>query len=146
MTSFLRKHKFSIHSLLLILPVYFLYQSLNPVFPPSWQPQTISSIEFTPMPYDNDAPYLHHGVYVKDFLLMVNKGDIRNIRQAYLNIGPAALPLEQMKQQDEGIVHGSKHGLHAHAIAPESINTDDKLWLTVQEWDMKVYVTSWEIP
>ncbi|MFM9673606.1 hypothetical protein, partial [Streptomyces galilaeus] len=66
---------------------------------------------------------------MKDFYLAFNQGDISNIRQAYLNIGPAPLPLSEFAKSDEGIMHGTDHGQHAHAIAPATIGQNDKLWV-----------------
>lgn len=146
MRTFFKKHKYKLNGLLLILPVYFFYQSLNPVFPAAWQAQKVGEFEFTPMPFDDNPPYSHHGHFVKDFLLMVNSGDIRHIRQAYINIGPEALQLNEMQWDEEGVLHGSQHGQHAHAIAPENIAAGDKLWLTIQDWQMKTTTVSWPIP
>ena len=95
----LQKRLFLLSALLLVLPPIFYYQSLHPVFPEGLPQQTIGEFTITPMPFDNDAPYQHDGIYVKDFLLMFNKGEISNIRQAYLNIGEHPLLLNELATQ-----------------------------------------------
>ena len=98
------------------------------------------------MPLNLEPPYAHHDEYVKDFYLSFNQGDISRIRQAYVNIGPAALPLAQLQQGEEGILHGSRHGQHVHAIAPKTLSSKDKVWLTLQTWQGEVYIASWDLP
>lgn len=146
MNTFLSRHKYKLNMWLLVLPVYFFYQSLYPEFPPTWQAKSVSNFEFTPMPFDHNDPYLHHGVYTKDFMLIVNKGEVKNIRQAYLNIGTEPLSLKELELSDEGIMHGSQHGQHVHAISPQYLSSTDKLWLTIQDWQMNQHVVSWELP
>ena len=85
------QYKYKINGFLLILPCYFLYQSLFPEFPSAWETKKIANFEVTPTPYNLEPPYLHHGSYTKDFMLTFNEGSIDDIRQAYLNIGKAAL-------------------------------------------------------
>jgi hypothetical protein len=77
---------------------------------------------------------------------MFSKGDISTLRQGYLNIGPAALPLAQLQQGEEGILHGSRHGQHVHAIAPQQLSSTDKVWLTLQTWQGDTLTTSWPLP
>ncbi|NRQ41769.1 hypothetical protein HRH59_04180 [Rheinheimera sp. YQF-2] len=144
--SFWQRHKYKLNGLVLVLPFWFLYQSLTPVFPPVWPAQQVGQFEIAPMPLNLEPPYAHHDEYVKDFMLMFNKGDISAIRQGYLNIGPAALPLAQLQQGEEGILHGSRHGQHVHAIAPQQFSSTDKVWLTLQTWQGETLTTSWTLP
>ena len=141
-----QRHKYKLNGLVLLLPLWFLYQSLTPVFPPAWPAQQVGGFEIAPMPLNLELPYAHHDEYVKDFYLTFSQGDISNIRQGYLTIGPQALPLVQLQQGEEGILHGSRHGQHVHAIAPKTLTNSDKVWLTLQTWQGETLTTSWQLP
>ena len=143
--SFWQRHKYQLNGLVLVLPIWFLYQSLTPAFPPAWPAQQVGEFEIAPMPLNLEPPYAHHDEYVKDFYLTFSQGEISRIRQAYVNIGPAALPLAQLEQSEEGILHGSRHGQHVHAIAPKSLSANDKVWLTLQTWQGETLVSSWHL-
>lgn len=143
---FWQRHKYKLNGLVLLLPLIFLYQSLNPGFPDAWEAQQLGTFEIAPMPLDLKPPYAHHDEYVKDFLLIFNKGQVSDIRQGYVNIGPEALSLTELQQEDEGILHGSRHGQHVHAIAPPRFAPGDKLWLTIQTWQGELLTASWELP
>lgn len=144
--SFWHRYKYKLSGLVLILPFYFLYQSLYPQFPDVWQKQKIGSFEIAPMPYNLDPPYLHDGHLSKDFFLTFSQGKVADIRQAYLNIGSKALPLAELQAGDEGILHGSQHGQEVHAIAPKKLTVKHKLWLTIETWQGEQMVTSWDLP
>ncbi|MGL1956841.1 MAG: hypothetical protein OCD00_05930 [Colwellia sp.] len=140
------RYKYKINGLVIILSCYFLYQSLYPKFPETWDAQKIGSFEITPMPYNLDPPYLHDGHYTKDFFLIFSQGNVSDIRQAYLNIGEKALSLATLQVGDEGILHGSQHGQEVHAIAPVIIKPNHKVWLTIENWQGEQLVTHWDIP
>jgi hypothetical protein len=140
------QYKYKINGFLFILPCYFLYQSLFPEFPSAWETKKIANFEVTPTPYNLKPPYLHHGSYTKDFMLTFNEGSIDDIRQAYLNIGKAALPLTVLQVSDKGILHGSKHGQEVHAISDSTLKPEDKVWLTIEDWNGRKIVTSWSLP
>ncbi len=140
------RNKYFINGLILILIGYYFYQSLNPKFPDLWETKAIGEFEFSPMPFDLEQPYLHHGIYTKDFFLFVKKGEIKNIRQAFINIGVKALPLDELARNGEGILHGSQHGQEVHAIAPKEIKADHKMWLTLENWRGQRFVVHWELP
>ncbi|MDP5138260.1 hypothetical protein ORJ04_20125 [Rheinheimera baltica] len=144
--SFWQRHKYKLNGLVLVLPFWFLYQSLTPEFPAAWPAQQVGGFEISPMPLNQEPPYAHHDEYVKDFMLIFSKGDISTLRQGYLNIGPAALPLAQLQQGEAGILHGSRHGQHVHAIAPKNLAGRDKVWLTLQTWQDEILTTSWDLP
>lgn len=144
--TFWQRNKFKLSGLVLILPFWFLYQSFQVDFPDTWEAQQLGPFEVTPMPLDLDAPYAHHDDYVKDFMLMFSQGEVADIRQGYLSIGPEPLPLAKLEQDDQGILHGSRHGQHVHGIAPASLSANDKVWLTIQDWQGEVYVANWELP
>lgn len=141
-----QRYKYLLNGLVLILPFWFLYQSLTPEFPPAWPAKQVGEFEISPMPFDMKQPYAHHDEYVKDFLLIFAKGNITDIRQGYLNIGPAPLPLAELQQGDEGILHGGRHGQHVHAIAPPVFSATDKAWLTIQTWQGELLQISWDLP
>jgi hypothetical protein len=142
------KYKFLLSGLVLILPVIFLYQSLNPTFPNALPEASVGDYKIVPMPFDLNPPYQHDGVYVKDFLLTFTAGDISNIRQAYLNIDTQPIHLSTIEKSTggEGFLHGSKHGQHVHGIAKPSITAADSIWLTIENWDGEVLTTRWDIP
>jgi hypothetical protein len=144
--SFWQRYKYKLNGFILILPFYFLYQSLSPEFPDTWEAKKIGSFEVTPMPYNLDPPYFHDGSYTKDFFFTFNQGNIQEIRQAYVNIGKQALPLNILAIGNEGILHGSQHGQEAHAISPKILKREDKVWLTIENWQGQHTVTSWDLP
>lgn len=140
------RNKFKLTGLLLILPFYFLYQSLNPVFPDAWQVKQIGEFEVSPMPYNLEKPYLHDGHFTKDFFITFSKGKVNGIRQAYFYINAEPLSLTVLEKGDAGILHGSQHGQEVHAISPKIIKPHDKAWLTIQTWSGEQLETSWTLP
>ena len=143
---FWQKNKYKLNGLILLLPLLFLYQSLTPTFPPAWLSQQIGEFKIAPMPLDLNTPYTHHDDYVKDFMLIFEQGDIGNIRQGYVNIGPEALPLDILQRSENGILHGNKHGQHVHAIAAKSLTATDKLWVSIENWQGEWQVAKWPLP
>lgn len=140
------KHKYKLSGLILILPLVFLYQSLNPSFPPAWPSQQLGEFKIAPMPLDLKAPYKHHYDYVKDFMLIFEQGNVAHIRQGYANIGPEALPLEALQKGENGVLHGSKHGQHVHAITGAKLAATDSLWVSIQNWQGEWLVSQWPVP
>ncbi|WP_396588253.1 hypothetical protein [Bermanella sp. R86510] len=142
------RFKFLLSGLLLILPVWFLYQSLTPEFPDALEEKAVGDYVITPMPYELGPAYLHDGVYVKDFLLTFSSGNIENIRQGVLNIGEAPLSINEVHNLtgEEGFVHGSRHGLHVHGLAKPQFNAQDSIWLTLENWDGEVLTANWPLP
>ena len=144
--SFWQRHKYKLNGLVLVLPFWFLYQSMNPVFPAAWPTQQIGPFEITPMPLDDKHPYLHHDIYVKDFMLVFEKGEAGNIRQGYANIGTQALPIADLQRSENGILHGNKHGQHVHAIATKTLTSADSLWISIENWQGEWQVAKWPLP
>jgi len=144
--NFWQKAKYKINGLFLFLPFYFLYLSLFPVFPDTLQKQQLGNFEVSVMPYNLEPPYIHEGHYIKDFFLTFSQGNIDDIRQAYLNIGTKPLPISELQQSNEGILHGSQHGQEVHAIAPKDLKKEHKIWLTIQNWQGNEVTTSWNLP
>ncbi|GGO71414.1 hypothetical protein [Bowmanella pacifica] len=144
--TFWQRNKFKLSGLLLILPFWYLYQGMYPVFPPALESQQLGPFVVAPMPFDHNPPYAHHDEYVKDFLLTFSKGDVAQVRQAYLNIGHAPLAMDVLQQGESGILHGSRHGQHVHGIAKASFNPSDKIWLTIEDWQGQRYQAVWSLP
>lgn len=138
--------KYLINGLVLLLPIYYLFQSMTPSQIAAWPTKQIGDVTITPTPADLNAPYSHHAQYVKDFSFQLASKHIAQIRQGYANIGATALPLATLESGDAGVLHGNAYGLHAHAIAPPALSSSDKLWLTIQTWQGDVQVFSWELP
>ena len=145
-TLFWKKNQYKLSGIILILPIWFLYQSLNPSFPPAWQAQQVGEFTIAPMPLDMNAPYMHHDEFVKDFMLIFEQGDISQIRQGYVNIGPKALPLEALQRGENGVLHGNKHGQHVHAIAAQKLTTSDSLWVSIENWQGQWQQAKWPLP
>lgn len=140
------RYKFKLNGLVLLLSVYFLYKALTPEFPDSFTPKQLGTFEVSPMPYNLDPPYLHDGHYTKDFFITFSKGNVSDIRQAYLNIGKQAIALTILEQDHEGILHGSQHGQEVHGISPKTLVATDKVWLTIETWQGDMMVTHWDLP
>jgi len=145
-TLFWKKYRYQLSGTVLALPFWFLYQSMTPQFPPAWPAQQVGDFQITPMPLDLKPPYAHHETYVKDFMLTFNRGNISDLRQGYVNIGPAPLPLSQLQQAEDGILHGNRHSQHVHAIAPKTFSVTDKMWITLETWQGEQLTASWELP
>lgn len=140
--SFWQRRKFYLNALLLLAPVYYFWQAMNPVAQPSLEQKTLGELSATPRPLDPYPPYLHDGVLVKDFRVDFCDGCIPRIRQAYLTAGDAP---EGFPADAEGVLHGNRFALHVHAPFPDTTDDDDRLWLTVETWDGEVLQTSWPL-
>lgn len=138
-----QKHKFNLNALVLLAVMFFLYQALFPTFPDAWPAKDIGEFNVVPMPYNSQPPYLHDGVYSKDFFITFKRGQVKNIRQAYLAISEHPIPLSQLQAGEYGILHGSQHAQEAHAIAPKQLTSQHRLWLTIQSWSGEIWFTSW---
>jgi len=51
-----------------------------------------------------------------------------------------------LQQAEDGIMHGSRHSQHVHAIAPASFTATDKMWVTIETWQGEQLTASWELP
>ncbi len=134
--------KYLLNGFLIVAPFWFFYQAMTQTFPAEWPEQTIGPFTAAISPADDAPPYSHHGSYVKDFSVRFCTGCVDNIRVAYLHVGkqPAALADDL-----EGILHGGAVSQNAHAPYPLSLQPDDRLWLTVQEWNGAIHHTSWPL-
>lgn len=138
--------KYLLSGSIILLSGYFFYGSLSTEFPDPLPSKNAGQFTITPMPLDTSPPYKHHEGYVKDFMLMFSRGDIQTIRQAYLSIGTAPVQIIKLEGSDEGLLHGSRHSQHAHAISPKVISQADKIWLIVQLWSGEEMAVEWDIP
>lgn len=136
--------RFWLSGLVLLLSAHYLYQSLNPQFPPEWQEQTLGDISAAPMPFDEDPPYRYDGKRYKDFAVRFCDGCMARLRTAHLSIG--SQPAERTPPSGDGVLHGSLWYAEAHAPFPEIVGADDRLWLTVQTWDGRLQHVSWPLP
>lgn len=144
--SFWQRYRYYLSGIVLLFPLWYFYQALHPQFPAPWPSQQLGPFTITPMPLNLKPPYIHHDQYLKDFYLAFQQGDVAQIRQGYVNLGPEALPLGQLQQAADGILHGSRHGQHVHAIAPATLDEGDKLWLTIETWEGEILIASWDLP
>ncbi|MEX0730410.1 MAG: hypothetical protein WED00_10470 [Aquisalimonadaceae bacterium] len=135
--------KYCLSALLLILPAWFYYQSLNPELPPEWSEQRVGPFTAAPTPADTQPAYVYDGVSLKDFSVRFCEGCRARMRTAYLVVGPepAAIPAGY-----DGIVHGHGSYAHVHVPYPERPAPEHRLWLTVQEWDGRLHQVSWPLP
>lgn len=135
---------YRVSGLVLIAPVWFFYEAMSPPpLPAQWQRQSIGPFTAAPQPVNNDAPYPHDGAFAKDFSVHFCEGCIAQIRMAWLGVGerPSALPDDLA-----GILHGNNHEQHVHAPFPQALGDNDKLWLTVQQWNGQTHHTAWSLP
>jgi len=145
--TFWNRNKFKLSGLILILPIYFLYEQLQPpVFPDVWEEKSAGPFEIAIQPLNDEAPYAHHEDWVKDFAAYVNDGEVGDIRQGYVNIGEEPVALEALQKDDVGILHGSELLQHVHAIAPQQYQPEHRVWVTLQTWDGNVHKASWQLP
>lgn len=140
------RYKFHLNGLLLILPCWFLYQSMYPQFPPALPKAQLGPYSVTVMPLNAEGPYVHHGEWVKDYYLQWCDGCAAHIRQGFLQVSSKEPELSQLSKGHSSLLHGSQHGLHVHALSPEIPKAGDKLWLVIQDWQGQVYSHSWPLP
>lgn len=138
--------RYLINGLILALPIYFIYKALNPEFPAMLPEIKAGEFSLTAMPYDENMPYQHDGLFVKDFLVMFQQGSVDDVRMAFLNIGESPLPFEEAQSYELGVLHGTKHGQHVHGLSSEVIKPGDKVWITLQTWDGKLHQGAWQVP
>ena len=138
-----QKSRYWLNALLIAAPVYFLVTSLIPaVKPEPWKEQAIGPFSAVPTPADNEPPYQHDGEWVKDFNVKFCDGCVAKIRFAYMSVGtqPAPIPID-----GEGLLHGNNQVQQAHTPYPLQLTDQDKLWISVQEWDGTLHHASWAL-
>lgn len=130
-------------ALLLIAPAYYFYQSLHPVFPEAWSERHIGPFTATVAPVENGSAYRYDGAYIRDFQVRFCEACHERIRLARLHVGPApGVP----SAEAAGIVHGPRGAQGAHVRFPHwPPDTEDRLWLIVQEWSGETHVTAWPL-
>jgi len=140
--SWWQRHKFKLNALVLLLPLWFFYQSMHLSFPPSLPQQQIGPFTVTPTPLTNDGPYQHHQDWVKDFSLQFCQGCVGQIRQAYMVMAEQPPSLSDMATEELGILHGDSHWQHVHALI-HSQSPQARLWLVIEDWQGQQHVGSW---
>lgn len=137
------RYKFKLSGLVLLLPFWFLYQSLHQQFPPALPKAQLGPFDVSVMPLTEDGPYPHHGEWVKDYYLQWCKGCAEKIRQGFLLVSDSPPDIAMLAQQHSSLLHGNKHGLHVHASTPAQLQSGDKLWLIIEDWQGQVYSHHW---
>lgn len=144
--SFWARYKFWLSGALLVAPLWYLYQALNPQFPAAWETQRLGELTVTPTPYDLRSPYRHGEGWMKDFAVQFCDGCWERVRLAHFSLGSTPLPLND---ELDGVLHGGSHLQHAHApFVPDpaaAAATDERLWLTVEEWSGAVHHVAWTL-
>ncbi|MFA9462144.1 hypothetical protein [Thiohalorhabdus methylotrophus] len=136
--------KYLINGLVLLAPVWFLYDRLTPApLPAPWPEHRAGPVTAAPRPLDDGPPHRHDGMFVKDFRVRLCEGCAARIRSAHLRAAPAppTIPADAA-----GVLHGHGAARHVHAPYPPQPGADDRLWLTVQTWDGEVHHASWPLP
>lgn len=142
------RYKFWLSAAVLAAPAWYLYQSLNPVFPTAWETQEVGGMSVTPTPYDLRDPYRHGDGWMKDFAVQFCEGCWQRVRLAHFSLGSAPQPLSE---ELDGLLHGGVHIQHAHAPFAPAIPAADveaareQLWLTVEEWSGAVHHVAWTL-
>lgn len=134
--------KYWLNGLLLVLPIWFLWTSLNPVFEPEWPEQKAGPFTVALTPLDAGPPYRHGDGYLKDFSARFCQGCVTQIRYAWLSVGAQPAPLPESL---DGVLHGSSVGQHVHAPYPAALRPGDRLWLAMQDWRGAVHHVSWPL-
>lgn len=131
-----------LNSLILLLPVWYLYDAMTPVFPPEWPEQTLGPITAAPTPVNDEPPYWHHGELVKDFSIRLCEGCLSRVRLARLSVSKRP---PEPDADVSGILHGHSDMQEVHVPYLQPPEQADLLWLTVQTWSGETYSTSWRI-
>jgi len=140
-----QRHKFSLSGFILLLPFWFLYQALTPVFPPALPKAQLGPYAVLLSPLNEEGPYSHHGEWVKDYFLQFSAGDTGSLRQGFLLVSATEPDISALEQGESSLLHGHRHGLHVHARSPQQYGPDDKLWLLLQDWQGNWYRHSWAL-
>lgn len=138
-----RRWKYLLNGLLLIAPAWFYYDSLSPAFPDEWPEQSIGPFTAAPRPANDGPQFYYDGGYIKDFSVRFCDGCVSRIRAAHISVGEQPAPAPS---GHEGVLHGNSLAQHVHAPFPARIAPNDRLWLTVQEWNGAVHHASWPLP
>jgi hypothetical protein len=138
-----QRGRFWSSGLLLVLPCWFLWQSLNPVFPAEWTEQQAGPFTVALTPADDAPPYAHDDARLKDFSARFCEGCVAKVRMAWLSVGsaPSTLPDDLA-----GVLHGDSRNQHVHAPFPLQTAPEDRLWLSVQDWQGDTHHASWPLP
>lgn len=77
---------------------------------------------------------------LKDYALEIREGYPDRIRSVYIRVGvpPNARNLGE-------IMHGTPYRLHAHVRFMTPPRADERMWLTLEEWDGSIHQASWPL-
>lgn len=143
MRVFWLRYRFWINGFILVLPFWFLYQALTPPpLEPKWAKKQNGEFSAEVRPADQEPPYLHDGDRVKDFSVIFCDSCTKRVKQAYLKVAEKA---PNLPDDDSGIVHGNTLIQHAHVPFPDVTKADDRLWLTIQDWQGRIIQLSWAL-
>jgi hypothetical protein len=136
--------KYLINGLVLLAPVYFLYDMFTPASGPEPLPEKRLGDSFTatPAPTNAEPPYVHDGQLFKDFSVVFCDGCLKRIRTAYLIVSDEA---PSLPEDGLGVIHGHGPTKHVHVPYPPEPGEDARLWLTIQSWTGEVVRTSWPL-
>ncbi|CBL46106.1 Hypothetical protein HDN1F_25230 [gamma proteobacterium HdN1] len=138
----LKRILYTASGLLLLAPVYFTWSGLNPTPIQPLAQQALGPFTATPTPMDELPPYPQGNGFRKDYSVVFCDDCTQHIRVAHLAIQPNAPTLPE---NEDGILHGSRYLQHVHATAPAQVVSEDRLWLTIQDWKGQVWQTSWPV-
>jgi|AGTN01.3.fsa_nt_gi hypothetical protein len=138
--------RYYLSGLILILPVmafpaYFERVATPPlganILPErSVGPFRVTLAEFRPGP-PRIGPRKH---LLKDYSLHVAEGYPDRIRSVYIRLG------EPPNVRNLGeFMHGNPYRLRAHVRFMEPPRADEKIWLTIEEWDGTMHQASWPL-
>jgi len=119
--------KYLLDGLVPVAPTRCSYDSLMPA-------QAAGRFTAAPPPPNEETPY-RYGGYLEEFGCSFCEGHTAKIRTAYVSVGPRPADAAPV----DGILHGSSLPPHVHVPFPPAAGADDRLWLTVQQWDGQVH-------
>jgi hypothetical protein len=136
--------KYYLSGLVLILPImafpaYFQRVGTPPLGAHILPEREVGPFKVTLAEFMAGPPYLAPKNHlVKDYSLRVAEGYPDRIRSIYIRVG------EPPNIRNLGdFMHGNPYRLHGHVRFMEPPRADEKIWLTIEEWDGTMHQTSW---
>ena len=133
--------KYRINAILLLLPIFFIYQNSNKPAGLSWHAD-LGHIALVVQSVEQSRPYIYDGRLHRDFSLKLEKGLPQDILQAWINIGPVA---SQPSIGSEGVLSQRGQIFFAQVPSPQDLDHDDRLWLSLIAKDGRKYSLSWQL-
>lgn len=141
-SKYISKKLFLINIVIIFIPFWFIYAAFNPSTPKSLGQKQIDSLTIEAFPHNSNQPYSDKVGFKKDFSFEVCKDCASKIRLAYAKIGAAS---PEISENTEGILHGHGDTLHSHVPSPQTITSNDRLWVSIQKWDGTIEDVFWDI-